>query len=103
MPMLHVTTRRCKLAAADHQALARCVEKVAHRLRGVAPDRVHVTVAVTRFANRPEFTGSVRVATGDALYAAKRNTEPTAHALINAAFRDIEDQLQRRQAARRPA
>jgi hypothetical protein len=101
MATIHLTARRCAWSAWDEAALRRRVEKLERRFGSVAADRLHVTAAVTRFANRGVYNGSFRVAAGDALYAATRNAAPTLHALVTEAFRDLQDQLQRRQDRRR--
>lgn len=94
----HLLTKRCELTPSAQRILERHLERLERRLRYYEPDLVHLELAVERHARRNEYTGSIRLRLGSRVLPAKRNRAETLEGLLNAAFEDLEEQLDRFQA-----
>lgn len=92
---VHVTARNLTLTPADQRMLDRKIERLEKRLESFDPDLVHLDFTVERHARKPEYTGSLRLFVVNRTLTAARNTADTPAGLIQAAFEDIEEQLDR--------
>ncbi|HWV58654.1 MAG TPA: HPF/RaiA family ribosome-associated protein [Longimicrobiales bacterium] len=92
---VHVTAKNLTLSPAATRMLERRISKLRKRLSAFEPDLVQLDVAVERHARRPEFTGSLRLFVVNRTLTAARNSADTPMGLIQAAFEDLEEQLDR--------
>jgi ribosome-associated translation inhibitor RaiA len=92
---VHVKARNHKLTNVDRRLLQRHVHRLERRLETFEPDLVQLDLTIDKHARREEYRGSVRLFVVNRTLTAARNTGGTAGAMMQAAFSDIEDQLER--------
>jgi len=92
---VHVTAKNLTLSPADTRKLERRISKLRKRLDTFEPDLVQLDLAVERHPRRPEFTGSLRLFVVNRTLTARRNAADSPGKLIQAAFEDVEEQLDR--------
>lgn len=95
MIQLHLMTRRAELSAADRDFINKEIARLERRLRHFSPDALHLFLDIERHARREEYRANIRLDILGVALPVKRNTGPTLHALLKAAFSDVEEQLDR--------
>lgn len=90
---VHVTAKNLTLSPADEKVLDRLVQRLRKRLKTFEPDLVQLDLALEKHPRRPEVTGSVRLFVVNRTLTARRNSANNVTSLLQAAFDDIEEQL----------
>lgn len=89
------------LSPAAQRTLDRRVERLRRRLHRIDPDLVSLELILTRQARRVEYTARVRLSLMNHVLPAQRNAAPRLTMLLNAAFDDLEKELERYQSGLR--
>jgi ribosome-associated translation inhibitor RaiA len=92
---VHVKAKHLSLTPGETRRLNRFVGRLRKRLKTFDPDLVHLDLAVEKHPRKAEFTGSVRLFVVNRMLAARRNAGQTPAELLQGAFSDIEEQLDR--------